>query len=161
MLSITKFGRFTTDSLNAFNVQKKLLLLRDGSLTLGFVVRVTCQGNIMVTLSLSGTVRAHYPGVLQNLLGRVALQGVHHQAPGDQLLGGVGDVVPVGGVELEQSGQDLVEQLLLVVGPAGEGRVAAEEDVQDNAHRPHINLEINTWVSKRTTWGHSFIMASP
>ena len=99
--------------------------------------------------------------MLQDLLGGVALQGVHHQAPGDQLLGGVGDVIPVGGVELEQSGQDLVEQLLLVVGPAGEGRVAAEEDVQDNAHRPHVNLEINTWVSERTIRGHPLILASP
>ena len=99
--------------------------------------------------------------MLKDLVGRVPLERVHLEHEGDELLGRVRDVVPVGRVELEQPAEDLIEQFFLVVGPAGEGRVAAEEDVQDNAHRPHINLEINTWVSKRTTWGHSFIMASP
>ena len=87
-----------------------------------------------------GSLLGQDPGVLEDLLGAVPLEGVHHEAPGDELLGGVGDVVPVGAVELEEPGQDLVEELLLVVGAAGEGRVAAEQDVHDHTDRPHVHL---------------------
>ena len=69
---------------------------------------------------------AHDPGMLQYLFGWVPLQGVDYQGPGDQLLGGVGDVVPVGGVELKEAREDLVEEFFLVVGATGEGGVAAE-----------------------------------
>ena len=87
--------------------------------------------------------------MLEDLLGAVPLEGIDHQAPGDELLGGVGDVVPVGAVELEEPGQDLVEELLLVVGAAGEGRVAAEQDVHDHTDRPDVHLHRHEVVTVR------------
>ena len=66
------------------------------------------------------------PGMLKYLLGRIPLQRVNHQTPAYQLLGRVGHLVPVRGVELEEAREDLVEEFFLVVGATGEGGVAAE-----------------------------------
>ena len=81
------------------------------------------------------------PGMLKYLLGRIPLQRVNHQTPAYQLLGGVGHLVPVGGVELKETREDLVEELLLVVGAAGEGGVATQEDVHYNSNRPNVDLK--------------------
>ena len=84
------------------------------------------------------------PGVLKDFLGRVTLEGVDNKAPAYQLLGRVGHLVPVRRVELEETGEDLIEELLLVVGAAAEWGVATEEDVHDHTNRPNINLKIIT-----------------
>ena len=81
------------------------------------------------------------PGVLKDFLCRVALEGVDDKAPADQLLSRVGHFIPVGWVELKKTREDLVKELLLVVGPAGEWGVATEEDVHDHTNRPDINLK--------------------
>ena len=65
----------------------------------------------------SSVVGGSNPGMLENLVGGVALKGIDLKHPGYQLLGRVGDLVPVRGVELEESAQNLIKQLLLVVGP--------------------------------------------
>ena len=82
--------------------------------------------------------------MLQDFLGRVALKGVDNKAPADQLLGRVGHLIPVRRVELEETGEDLIEELLLVVGAAGEWGVATEEDVHDHTNRPNVNLKCKT-----------------
>ena len=64
--------------------------------------------------------------MLKDFLGRVSLEWVDDKAPADQLLGRVGHLIPIGRVELEEAGEDLVKELLLVVRAAGEGGVAAE-----------------------------------
>ena len=46
--------------------------------------------------------------MLEDLVCRVALQWVDLEHEGDQLFGRVRDLVPVGGVEFEESTQDLV-----------------------------------------------------
>ena len=65
----------------------------------------------------SSVVGGSNPGMLENLVGGVALKGIDLKHPGYQLLGRVGDLVPVRGVELKESAQNLIKQLLLVVGP--------------------------------------------
>ena len=84
------------------------------------------------------------PGMLKYLLGRIPLQRVNHQTPAYQLLGRVGHLVPVGRVELEETGEDLIEELLLVVGAAGEWGIATEEDVHDHTNRPNVDLKSKT-----------------
>ena len=79
--------------------------------------------------------------MLKDFLGRVTLEGVDNKAPAYQLLGRVGHLVPVRRVELEETGEDLIEELLLVVGAAAEWGVATEEDVHDHTNRPNINLK--------------------
>ena len=83
------------------------------------------------------------PGVLKDLLGWVTLEGVDDKAPANQLLSRIGHLVPVWRVELEKTREDLVEELLLVVGATGEGGIAAEEDVHDHTNRPDVNLKSN------------------
>ena len=58
------------------------------------------------------------PGVLKDFLGRVTLEGVDNKAPAYQLLGRVGHIVPVGRIKLKETGEDLIKELLLVVGAA-------------------------------------------
>mmetsp|Transcript_18569 Transcript_18569/g.49897 ORF Transcript_18569/g.49897 Transcript_18569/m.49897 type:complete len:344 (+) Transcript_18569:174-1205(+) len=83
-------------------------------------------------------VGAHEPLVLQRLLGRHAHVGVHDEELGDEILGVRRDVVPVGREELVLRGPDLAEHLRVVL--AVEGREPAEEDVDDDAHAPHVDL---------------------
>jgi len=78
--------------------------------------------------------------MLHNLVGRVPLQRVNLQHPRDQLLGRVTDFVPVRRIELKNSTQDLIEELLLVVGTRGEGWVADQEDVHDDPGGPDVDL---------------------
>ena len=82
--------------------------------------------------------------MLKDFLGGVTLEGVDNKAPADQLLGRVGHLVPVGRVELEETGEDLIEELLLVVGAAGEWGIATEEDVHDHTNRPNVDLKSKT-----------------
>lgn len=46
---------------------------------------------------------ANNPGVLEDLFSRVSLEGVDDQGPGYEFLGWVGDIIPIWGVELEES----------------------------------------------------------
>ena len=79
--------------------------------------------------------------MLHDLVGRVPLQRVYLQHPRDQLLGRVTDFVPVRRIELENSAQDLIEELLLVVGAGGEGWIADQEDVHDDPGGPDVDLD--------------------
>ena len=126
--------------------------------------------------------QAQNPGMLKYLLGWVSLKGVYHQRPGDELLGGIGYIVPVWGIELEKAREDLVEEFLLVVCPTGKRRIPAEKNVEDDSHRPNIDLRmlridiaynvrliiklrvfsqvlVNSWISlrnvKRGPWARS------
>ena len=83
------------------------------------------------------------PWVLKDFLGGVPLERVDYKAPTNQLLGRISHLVPIGRVELKETREDLVEELLLVVGAAGEGGIAAEEDVHDHTNRPDVNLKSN------------------
>mmetsp|Transcript_41282 Transcript_41282/g.102334 ORF Transcript_41282/g.102334 Transcript_41282/m.102334 type:complete len:327 (-) Transcript_41282:45-1025(-) len=79
------------------------------------------------------------PFVLEHLLGREALARVNLEQLVDEVLGVLGDVVPPGGGVVVAARHDLLEKgwhLLLV-----EGGEAAEQDVQDHAHRPHVHLD--------------------
>lgn len=55
----------------------------------------------------------------------------------NEVLGGVRDLVPVRGVELEVAFEDLGEEIGVVL--VVEGRVAAEQDVGDDADRPDVD----------------------
>ena len=70
-----------------------------GSWLLGQETRGSWSPNEAARRSLFG----QDPGVLEDLLGTVSLERIHHQTPGDQLLRRVGDLVPVRTVELKQS----------------------------------------------------------
>ena len=81
------------------------------------------------------------PWVLKDFLGGVTLERVDYKTPTDQLLGRISHLVPIGRVELKETREDLVEELLLVVGSAGEGGVATQEDVHYNSNRPNVDLK--------------------
>ena len=69
------------------------------------------------------------------------MERVDDKAPTDQLLGRISHLVPIGRVELKETREDLVEELLLVVGAAGEGGVATQEDVHYYSNRPNVDLK--------------------
>jgi hypothetical protein len=73
-----------------------------------------------------------------HLCRREALVGVDDEDLADEVLGGGGDDVPLLRVHGELARADLVEEGVLVL--VGEGRVAAEEDVEDDAQRPDVAL---------------------
>jgi hypothetical protein len=73
-----------------------------------------------------------------HLRGRQALVRVDDEDPLDEVLCRGGDDVPLLRVHGELPGPDLVEEDVLVL--VGKGRVAAEEDVEDDAERPHVAL---------------------
>ena len=100
------------------------------------------------------------PAVLQALVGRVAACGIDDEQVGDEVLGAVGDLVPVGRVELVRrradldgafktsgprgrlraasGGRDLANQHRVRV--AEEGREPAEHRVQNHPDRPQVHL---------------------
>ena len=57
----------------------------------------------------SGGLVSDNPGMREDLLGAVSLGGVDDQEFADEVLGGVGDVVPVGRWKLELGVEDLLE----------------------------------------------------
>eukprot|EP00353_Schmidingerella_taraikaensis_P006483 CAMPEP_0185583886 /NCGR_PEP_ID=MMETSP0434-20130131/28483_1 /TAXON_ID=626734 ORGANISM="Favella taraikaensis, Strain Fe Narragansett Bay" /NCGR_SAMPLE_ID=MMETSP0434 /ASSEMBLY_ACC=CAM_ASM_000379 /LENGTH=122 /DNA_ID=CAMNT_0028203289 /DNA_START=738 /DNA_END=1106 /DNA_ORIENTATION=- len=78
------------------------------------------------------------PGVAEAVLSRDALGGVLMKHARNQILGRLRHAIPVCGVEGKLLLDDVAEDLFVVV--AFEGRVAAQEDEEDDAEGPHIAL---------------------
>ncbi len=77
------------------------------------------------------------PSVLESILTAQSLVDVDaHETP-NEFLGFVADVVPVGRVELELAFEDLREEIRVVL--VVERRVAAKQDVADDADRPDVH----------------------
>ena len=74
--------------------------------------------------------------MLETLLRGDPLGGVLLEHLADEVLGCIGDSVPVGGVESEWLLQDIAEDLFVII--AFEGRVPAEEDEEDDTETPDI-----------------------
>ncbi len=83
---------------------------------------------------------ANDPGVFGALLGRVSLRGVLHQQMADQILCVLRHILPAGIVKVVLHLHDLLEQRRSVVGV--KRRVAAQQNVDDHTHRPHIDRVI-------------------
>jgi hypothetical protein len=78
------------------------------------------------------------PGVLECLLRGDALRGCVREHLRDESLRLLRDALPVGVVERVLPGLDCLHDL--DVGGTVEGRVSAQEDVQDDSARPHVAL---------------------
>jgi len=78
--------------------------------------------------------------VAQDVAGRQALVRVEGQGPANQVPGRFGDMVPVLARESEFAGEYGIEKFLLRVRFGAERRVAAQEDVGDDARRPDIHF---------------------
>ena len=76
-----------------------------------------------------------HPGVLQSLSGSHAPLRPRDELV-DQVLGLIGDVVPLLAIVVKDAARDHLQDFLVIV--AVEGRVAAQQDVQHAAGRPHI-----------------------
>ena len=76
------------------------------------------------------------PGVLEALLSGDSLRWVLLKHLAHEVLSGIRDSVPVGGVEGEWLLQDISEDLLVVV--TFERRVSTKEDKEDDAETPNI-----------------------
>ena len=74
------------------------------------------------------------PGVIYGLPTGISLLGVQLHQVSDEVLGRVGDVVPVGGVKLVVSPHDLLEQLRVVL--VVERRIAAEPVGRERRVKP-------------------------
>mmetsp|Transcript_57021 Transcript_57021/g.133792 ORF Transcript_57021/g.133792 Transcript_57021/m.133792 type:complete len:297 (-) Transcript_57021:149-1039(-) len=91
-----------------------------------------------VELLRRGLARVRDPRVVQALLRRVPLRGVHDQDLGDDVLGALRDLVPVRRGERVLALADLLEQHRRRV--VVEGREPAQHDVEHHAQRPEIDL---------------------
>ena len=79
--------------------------------------------------------------MLEDFVGRISLKRIDLEHPRDQLLGRVGDVVPVRRVELEQTAQNLIEKLFLLIRARRERRISHKQDVHDDPGGPDVNLD--------------------
>mmetsp|Transcript_13972 Transcript_13972/g.44731 ORF Transcript_13972/g.44731 Transcript_13972/m.44731 type:complete len:334 (-) Transcript_13972:282-1283(-) len=80
--------------------------------------------------------RVQHPGVVEYLLDGKALPGVYNEHLGHKVNSFPGYVLPLLAVELVCAGANLFEELTHVV--VVEGRVADEQDVEDDSHGPHV-----------------------
>ena len=80
-----------------------------------------------------------HPRVVEDLLRRQTRGRVGNEHLRNEVLGRRRDAVPHGVVEVVVGGLDLLEQALLVV--VGKGRVAREQDEENDAQRPDVGLE--------------------
>lgn len=74
---------------------------------------------------------ARFLGLTQDVERGDALLGVLHERGADEVLGRLGDVAPLGGLELELVVLDGVEDGIVAVAP--EGGESTQHDVQHNA----------------------------
>mmetsp|Transcript_11159 Transcript_11159/g.19710 ORF Transcript_11159/g.19710 Transcript_11159/m.19710 type:complete len:502 (+) Transcript_11159:103-1608(+) len=77
------------------------------------------------------------PRVRQGLLRGKALQWVHHEQLGDQVLRFGGHGTPVLLVKLVHARLDALKELILIL--VVERRITAQQDVQNHTQRPHIH----------------------
>lgn len=82
-----------------------------------------------------------HPVVVEHVLGREPQLGLRAQHVGDEVDGPGRHALPVRRGELQPRRQDRVEQLLLVAVRRRERREPAQQDVEDHARRPHVDLE--------------------
>lgn len=80
------------------------------------------------------------PGVFKALLRGNSLGWVLFKHFLDEVLGGVGDSVPVCWVECQRLFEDVAENLLIVV--SFKRRVTTEEDEEDDTKTPDVALEV-------------------
>ena len=80
-----------------------------------------------------------HPAVLQGLGGGKPALGSRDQLI-NQVLGVSADAIPLFSIEVEVSPRNHLEDLLIVV--SVEGRVAAQEDVEHAASRPHVATDV-------------------
>lgn len=78
--------------------------------------------------------------MVQDVLAREPQLRVRLQHVDDQIAHAVPDVVPVRCREVEEPVEDRVKQLLLLVVRRHERREAAQQNVQDDAGRPDVDL---------------------
>lgn len=92
----------------------------------------------MIDVLVAGQV-ARNPGMLQGQLAGVALSGVDADQVRYEIFGRLGDVVPIGAVELVVALHYLREQIIIVSVFVVEGRVTAQQNVGYHADRPDVH----------------------
>lgn len=94
--------------------------------------------NRMINVLVAGQIPGN-PGMLECELAGVALSGVHADQVRYEILGRLGDVVPIGAVEFVFALHNLRKQIIVVTVLVVEGRITAQQNVGYHADRPNVH----------------------
>ena len=81
--------------------------------------------------------------MLEDFAGGEPQVRVRLQHESDQVFGAVAGTIPVRSSKVESARQDRIEQLFLIIGRTDERWVAAQQNINYYAHRPHVDLKEN------------------
>lgn len=79
--------------------------------------------------------------MLEDFTGGEPQVGIRLQHESDQVFGAVAGTIPVRSSKIESARQDRIEQFFLVIGRTDERWVAAQQNINNHAHRPYVHLK--------------------